>query len=56
MCRTGGINFTEGINTLPGGGSLGSSGKQSTVHALGGKDDLLQTRKRFDYWTKFLLD
>lgn len=41
MCRTGEINFTEGIKILPGGVSLWSSGNQSTVHAYGCKDDLL---------------
>lgn len=37
------------------GEGLQSSGKQSTVHAYGCKDDLLQTCKRFDYCTRVLL-
>lgn len=44
------------LKFYPVGVSLRSSGKQSTVPAYGCKDDLLQTCKRFDYWTEFLLD
>lgn len=54
MCRTTGINCTEGIKILPGGVSLWSSDTQSNVHTYGCKDDLLWTYKRFDYKTKFL--